>query len=292
MKSAKHKAQGRSREAKEVIFFNGRFVKKEEAVIPAWGEGALYGWGVFETMRSLGGRIVYLNEHLARLKDSCAALNIKLRYTADKLKKALKEASENSDANDVRLRLSVWKNSAGNSDVCVMVRKYKPFPEGKYKQGFSCMVHAFRQNENSLLAQHKTTNYLFYRLAHEQACAQGFDEAIVINNSGYLAEASRANLFMVKGAKLFTPKLECGCLDGITRKVVFNIAKKSGISIEEGNFTLQDLYNCQEAFLTNSLIGIMPVKSVENISFMKLRPQNSLAEFFAKKYKIILRNGH
>ncbi len=277
---------------KDIVFFNGKFIKKEEARIPACGDGALYGWGLFETMRSRNNKIVYLNEHLARIKKSCRLLRIKFNYPPDKLKKAIKETVKINGLKDAKVRLGVWKVSLDKADVCIIAKEYKPFPEAKYKQGFSCLVTDSKQNENSCLAQHKTANYLAFQLAYEEARTRGFDEAIIINNGGYAAEASRANLFMAKNNVLFTPALECGCLNGITRKVIFNFARKGKITLEEGKFSLQDIYGSDEVFLTNSLMGIMPVRSIENITIGRIKSKNALSGYFMEKYKSLLKNGN
>jgi len=277
---------------RHIVFFNGKFIKKEEARIPACGDGALYGWGLFETMRSRDNKIVYLNEHLARIRKSCRLLRIKFNYPIDKLKKAIKETVKISGLKDVNVRLSVWKASVDKADVCIIAKEYKPFPEIKYKQGFSCMVSDSKQNESPFLAQHKTTNYLLYQFAYEEARTRGFDEAIIINNSGHVSEGSRANLFMVKNNMLFTPALECGCLNGITRKAVFDLAKKGKITLQEGKFSLQDIYGSDEIFLTNSLMGVMPVRVIENITIGKIRSKNTLSGYFMEKYKSLLKNGN
>lgn len=276
---------------KELIFLNGKFVDKKDAVISAFSEGALYGWGVFETMRAFGGRIVYYDAHLERLKSSAKSLHINIGYTADKLKSIIKEMLKSCALKDACIRLTIWKNSLTKTDVMVSVREYKAIRESKYKEGFACKVADFRHNQGSLLSRHKTANYLACQLAYSEAESNGFDEAIMLNNSGYVAEASRANLFMAKDNMLFTPALECGCLDGITRRVVLDIAKKDKIEAKEGNFTLQDVYNSHEVFLTNSLIGIMPVKSVEGIAIKKASSKDSLTESFMKKYRAMLYYG-
>lgn len=273
---------------KGVIFLNGKFVSEEEARISALSPALLYGWGLFETMRSYNDKIIYLDAHLKRIRESSKLLQIKFNYAPQKIKKAVKELVKLNGLQDACVRLSVYKSADNKTDVSIVARKYKSLPEAKYKQGFSCMVPGLRQNENSSLARVKSTNYLFYQLAYLEAENKGFDEAIILNNAGYIAEASRANLFMVKNNELFTPALECGCLEGITRKVILGLARRNNIEVSEGKFNLQNLYEADEAFLTNSLMGIMPVKSVENLRIGKGR---DITDSLAKKYKLLLKNG-
>lgn len=271
---------------KEIIFLNGKFLSPHEAKVSVLSPGLLYGWGLFETMCSRNNRIVYLDAHLKRIKDSSKLLHINFTYPKGKLKKAIKEVVKINRLKNAYVRLTIWKNPDNKTDVSIIVKKYKSLPDKKYNQGFSCMVSSLRQNENSFLPQLKSTNYLFYKLAYLEAENKGFDEAIILNNSGYLTEGSRTNLFMVKNKELFTPALECGCLDGITRKVILRSAKKNNIKVHEGYFNLQNLYGADEAFLTNSLLGIMPVKSVENLRIGKAK---DITGFFRKKYNLLLR---
>ncbi len=276
---------------KKVLFFNGKFIPEDEAWVSVVSPGLLYGWGLFETMRSYNNEIIYLDAHLKRIKESSKLLRISFSYTPEKIKKALKELVKLNGFKDAYVRLSAYKGVDSKADISIIVRKHKPFADTKYKQGFSCMVSSLRHNENSPLSKIKSANYLFYQIAYSEAKGKGFDEEVIINNAGYIAEASRANLFMAKNNELFTPGLECGCLDGITRRVILDLAKKNNISAHEKNFGLQDLYEADEIFLTNSLMGVMPVKSVENIRIGPKKVKDSLTDFFAKKYNWLLKNG-
>jgi branched-subunit amino acid aminotransferase/4-amino-4-deoxychorismate lyase len=276
---------------KPTTFFNGRLIPEGEAHITALSPGLLYGWGAFETMRSFNNKIIYLDAHLKRIKESCKLLKINFNYTPEKIKKALEQILTLNSLNDAYVRLSVYKGSDNNADISIIVRKYKPFAQSKYKQGFSCMVSGLRQNENSPLSKIKSTSYLFYQIAYLEAQAKGFDEAIILNSAGCICEASRANIFMAKNNKLFTPPLECGCLEGLTRRVILDLASKNKISAHEKSFGLQDLYEADEIFLTNSLMGVMPVKSVEHIRIGPKKIKGSLTAFFAKQYNLLLRNA-
>ncbi|MDP3732429.1 MAG: aminotransferase class IV [Candidatus Omnitrophota bacterium] len=269
---------------KETVFLNGQFVPKEKAKVSALGPGFLYGWGLFETMRSYHNKIVYFEEHLKRIRESCKLIKMKPPYTLNRLKDIVQETIKINDLRDAHVRLTLWKSERG-TDILIIAKKYQPYPFRKYNKGFCACISPFRQNEDSFLAQLKTTNYLFYRLAFTQAIQKGFDEAIILNNKGYIAEASRSNLFFIKNRELFTPSLESSCLDGITRRVIFDIAKKYHIKAYEGAFSILDLYACEEAFLTNSLMGIMPLVSVEGRRIGRGRSRYKLTRFFIEKYK-------
>lgn len=270
----------------KTIFLNGKFVLEEGAKISALPGGYLYGWGIFETMRSYNNKIVYLEQHLSRIKKSCKLINMRFPYNINKLKEVIKRTVKINGFSDAYVRLTLRKSKAG-TEASVITKVYQPPPSKKYKDGFRACISMLKQNEGSLLSRIKTENRLLYQLSYLKAREKGFDESIILNSRGYITEASRSNLFFIKKDEIFTPNLECGCLEGVTRKVIFDFAKKYGIPLEEGNFTLSNLYDATEAFLTNSLMGIMPLASIEKSRIGKGR--NKLTRFFMERYKYLLR---
>lgn len=275
---------------KEVVFLNGKFLPQSEAKLSLMTPGFLYGWGLFESMRSYNNRIVYLKQHLERIKNSCKPLEMLFPYSLIRLKQYIEQTVKINGFKDAYLRLTLWKKSETQVDTLIVVRKYHPFAAKKYRQGFRCLISAFRQNESSFFARLKTTNYLLYQISYLKAKHQGFDEALILNNRGYIAEGSRSNIFFVKHNEVFTPSLGCGCLDGITRRVMFDLAKKYNIKVAEGNFTLSDLHEADETFFTNSLMGVMPLTYLEKHPVAK-GLIGKVTKFFMKKYNLLLRNG-
>jgi len=271
-------------------FLNGKFIPQEEAKLPVSTPGFLYGWGLFETMRTYNNRIVYFDAHLGRIKYSCKLIGIEFPYPVNKLKEIIQRTVKINNFQDAYVRLTLWKSETG-TDILVSVKKYQSYSSGKYKNGFQACVSSFRQSEGSFLARLKTTNYLLYRLAYTEAKKKGFDEAIILNQRGYIAEGSRANIFLAKAQELWTPALGCGCLNGITRKVIFDLAQEYRIRVYEANLTLSDLYQVDEAFLTNSLFGIMPLAFVEKHKIDKGAGNYELTRLFMEKYRSLLRNG-
>ena len=295
---------------KEIIFLNGKFILPEQAKVSVLSPGFLYGWGLFETMRSYHDKIIYFDEHLIRIKDSSKLIGMKFTpleirrqrplnapplaglsltgfsYSTSKLKQIIKQAVKLSGFPDAYVRLTLWKSDSG-IDTLIIARKYRPYPKAIYKHGFCAGISSFRQNEDSFLTQLKTMNYLLYQLSYLQAQDKRFDESIILNTRGYISEASRSNIFFIQDNQLFTPCLECGCLRGITRKVIFDLAKKYSIPLNEGKFRPDDLYNSDEAFLTNSLMGVMPLTSIENRIIGK-GESGRLTRFFIRKYNSLL----
>jgi branched-subunit amino acid aminotransferase/4-amino-4-deoxychorismate lyase len=271
---------------KEIIFLNGKFLSASQAKVSPLEPGFLYGWGLFETMRWRNNKIIYFDAHLKRLERSAGLLDIKCVYTKEALKSIVRRVAGINRLEDACIRINLGKCAKG-TDVLVTAKKYKPYSAGKYNQGFSACISSLRQGSSSYFSQLKTTNYLLYRLAHKEALDKGLDEAVILNHKGYIAETSKCNLFFIKGKELFTPSLECGCLDGITRRSVFDLCKKQGIKVFKGNFSIPDLYSGDEAFLTNSLVGIMPLASVEKHRITVRGKQNKLTRFLMEKYRFL-----
>lgn len=268
----------------EIVFLNGHFLKTKDAKISLLEPGFLYGWGLFETMRACHNRIVYFDAHLARIKASCASLDMKFPYALNKLKEIIRRAMQINGFADACVRLTLWKAASGTGTL-VTVKKYKPYSLQKYRTGFHACIWRFKQNENYFLNRLKTTNYLFYQLAYQEAKNKRFDEALILNHRGYITEGSRANIFFLKDNQLWTPALECGCLAGITRKVILDLAEKNNIPANEGNFTLYDLYDADEVFFTNSLMGVMPLACIEKNKIGKSPNNYKLTRFFIKRYQ-------
>lgn len=217
-------------------------------------------------MRCRRGKIIYLGQHLRRLSASCRSAGLNLHYGSKELEQKIQVTARIQGGNDLRVKLML------RAGACTInVQAYQPYRPVKYKQGFRVCVSNLRQNEHSALARLKSTRRELYERAYKQAKSQGFDEALLLNRRGDLAEATRSNIFFIRGKKLYTPSLACGCLPGITRKAVMDLAAAAGIRVSAGRFSVDELLKSDEAFLTNALIGIMPLTAVEGKRIGKKR---------------------
>lgn len=273
--------------AEEKVFLNNCFLSVRQAQIPVLDPGFLSGLGLFETMRAKAGKIVYLKEHLERLARSCRLLGIKLPYSLARLERIIWQTIKINGFADNYVRLTLWK-ARSRTGVLVTAQKYHPPSLKKYKKGFSVSISSLRQNEFNSLAQIKTTSRLLYEQSFQAARKKGFAEAIILNSRGFIAEASRSNLFFLKSKELFTPALACGCLDGITRRVILDLARTYKIKAYQGNFTLRDVISSDEAFLTNSLMGIMPLTKIGQ-QIIAGGACGKLTRWFIKKYRSLLK---
>lgn len=240
----------------------------------------IYELSIFETMRFHRGKIVYFQQHLKRLESSAKLIGIKFPYSLQRIKGMITRTIRINKFKDANVKLILF-GAVSKTDVIILVKKYQPYPLEKYRKGFSAIISQFRQRD-IFLAQIKTTNRALYERAFNRAKAIGFDEAIILNKQGNITEGTRSNIFFVKNNALCTPALECGCLAGITRRAILDLAKNSKIKVNIGKFNLQDLYQADEAFLTNSLMGIMPLKKIERKNLGKA--DFKLTRFFMQKY--------
>ncbi|MDI6606237.1 MAG: aminotransferase class IV [Candidatus Omnitrophota bacterium] len=269
------------------VYLDGKFVEETEARASVLQTGFLYAFGLFETMRSSCNKIVYLDAHLERLKSSCALINLGFPFTLPGLKKIIKEALRINGFTESYLRLTLWKSEKKTS-ASLVVKKYRPYPAAKYAKGFKACISPYRQSTDFCFPRLKSTNYLFYRLSLMDAKRRNCEEAIILNNLGFIVEGSRTNIFFARGKELFTPSLECGGLAGITRKVVFDLAGSRNLKIYEAKFSPADLCGSDEAFLTNSLIGIMPLKVFEGKRIGKNKCAR-VTRLLIKKYNCLLK---
>ncbi len=210
-------------------------------------------------------------------------------YSSAKLKGLIRETVGVNRLSDARVRLILYKSAKG-AGILITARQYRPYPASKYLRGFSLCISRYRQAENSLFSRIKSTNRLLYQLSYEEARQKNFDDALILNNRGYVCEASRSNIFLVKSNALFTPALDCGCLGGITRRVMFALARKYGIRAHECSLTAQHLRYAEAAFLTNSLMGVMPLASLEGQKIGGGATDKTV-EFLMRKYNLLVTDG-
>lgn len=243
--------------SRRVLFLDGRFRKANEALRECLSPVRLSGQGVFETMRAYRGEIFLLDEHLKRLLRGLITLKIKPLYSKKEITGWLYETLRCNRLQNARIRLTVWKESR-RRHISIIALSYKPYSVSKYKKGFKARVFGVCQEA----AHIKSIHCRSLMRAYQKAAHKGCDEAILLNRRGELVEGSRTNIFFVKRGVLLTPGLKCGGLNGITRQTVLRLARKNRIKTKSAATGLKSLLDCDEAFLTNSLIEIMPLTSL------------------------------
>jgi branched-chain amino acid aminotransferase len=254
---------------------DGRIVPAGEPHLSAFDRGFQLGDGVFETLRARGGRTTELDQHLARLERSASGLGIRLPDGApatisaaiDELLAAEGLAGPDGDA---ALRITVSRgpffgrgllppDEAPPPTIVVQAWPVAPPPAGHIERGLHLVPSAVRRDPTSPLAPLKTTSRADYVFARLEARTAGADDALFLTIEGDLSEATTANVFLVRGTELATPSLECAILPGTTRDWILAWAGDAGLTTSETRLSPDDLAGADEAFLSSSVAGILPV---------------------------------
>jgi len=285
----------------EIIYLNGQLTSRSKAKLSPFDHGFLYGYGLFETMRAYQGRIFRLDHHLTRLRRSTQSLGLThsiLHVVEGKqsLEAACLATLEANKLKDARLRLTV---SAGEGDmmpdpstcssptILITAGNLVPLPPEKYESGFKAALSSLHRNSQSPLSRLKSTCYMENILARMAARATGCDEVILLNEQGYLAEGSTTNIFLASNGELITPSLESGVLSGITREVILEIARASNIKTMERQLELKELIEAEEAFVTNSILELMPLTWFEGKPIGTGKPGQLTKELLAAYRKLV-----
>jgi branched-chain amino acid aminotransferase len=272
------------------VWINARFEDESTASVSLRDAGLLHGAGVFTTMRSYGRKVFRLDRHLRRLRESCEALFIPLQYKDDVLARAADELLSRDGLSDARLRLTVTRGAStpdplhGNRlepTAFLTAAPLEPYPREYYERGLTAvLLDEQKLNPYDLQAGHKTLNYFSRLAALREANRRGAGEALWFNVHNYLQSGSISNVFLVKDGVLLTPPTpqelredksvaaavpypKSNVLPGVTRSVVIELAERAGITFRPQAIDVDHLLAADEIFLTNSIMGVMPVCRLE-----------------------------
>jgi len=268
-----------------IVHYNGRLCDVGEAFISISNRAFLFGEGLFETVRVKSGKPRFLPAHLARLLHSATFFDYRLPECA-RLSAAIEAVilANNLGEGSIRLSVSPRKSEGllaatdAPIDIVVTAKSGVPYGDALYARGFKAvMARSTRRNEFSPLSRHKTTSFLDNILAKKEALSRGADEALLLNSKGNLAEGAVSNLFVVVESKVLTPPLDDGVLPGIMRRLVIDICRKVDIPLQEVALSPAALHGAEEAFVTNALLGIMPLSSVDDCA-LKTSTDRSLTK--------------
>ncbi len=260
-----------------ICYVNGVFVPAGEAKVSAFDHGFLYGDGIFESLTTADGRIFKLRDHLDRLERSARALRLALPESKERIGEIVKEAVRRSGSGHIYIRVIVSRGEgypvldprvARRPTLVVLLHDPKPPAETGssydiHGKGLRLKTAGVRKAPPEVFEPRvKSLNYLNNVLARIEALESGYDEAVLLDLRGFIAEAPGENIFIVRDGALKTPRAH-NVLDGITRRCVLEIAAADGISAGEADLTLYDLYTADEAFLTSSFSRIHGVEEVD-----------------------------
>lgn len=255
------------------IYIDGRFYDEKSAKISVFDHGLLYGDGIFEGIRAYHGRVFKLREHVDRLYYSAKAILLSIPMSPAEMVAAVVETCKRNRIRDGYIRLVVTRgvgtlglnpNKCKKPSVIIIAGKIQLYPAEYYERGLEIItVPTVRNLHSALNPAIKSLNYLNNILAKIEANQGGCEEAIMLNSEGYVSECTGDNLFIVKANQLLTPPLSAGALYGITRGVVMDLARESGMNVAEPNLTRYDVFNADECFLTGTGAEVIPVVKVD-----------------------------
>ncbi len=269
------------------IWMDGEFVDWDDATIHVLSHGLHYGTGAFEGIRAYetdrGPAVFRLTEHIERLARSCKALGIPIEWSVDEIVKASKELFSANGLVSGYIRPLVFYgtgsmglNPAGAS-VHTMIATWEwgaYLGEEGVTNGIRVKVSSWRRiGHDSLMPNAKLTGgYVNSVQAKQEALRGGYDEAIMLNTDGFVAEGSGENLFLVRDGVVRTPSLASGVLEGLTREAVITMLRDDGYDVKEESMTRTDLYYADEIFMTGTAAEVTPIREVDDRAVGDGRP--------------------
>lgn len=249
------------------VWCDGGLVPEAEARISLLDHGFLFGNGLFETIRVSASRPEHLDRHLNRLIEGAGVLAFP-GLCCRSLEQAVLSTVSAYGLKEGSAKLIVTRGAGGSApdpakcgtpSTFVTVRHGNPYPPQALETGLTAIVSSVRRNHLSPMCRVKSLNFMDNILALTEARSRGAGEAILLNGAGFLAEGSISNLFLLLDGVVATPPLAAGALPGIIRGLVLELAPSLGVRVVERNLSPESLGRASEAFLTNALMGVMPL---------------------------------
>lgn len=258
---------------KGVCWIDGEIVPVDQAQVSVLDHGLLYGDGVFEGIRFYDGRAFLLEAHLKRLDDSARAIALTLPCSVDHLSAIVQDVIDAYGEPSGYIRLVVTRGPGPlgiNPATCpkpgmfVIASQLQMTDTIKRSQGIRTIIAATRRLPvDGLDPRIKSLNYLNHILARIEANRSGVEEALMLNQQGFVAEGTADNIFIVRNGELLTPSTSNGALEGITRNLVIHLAKQAHINVRESSLAPYDLYTADECFLTGTGAELIPVRDID-----------------------------
>ncbi len=256
------------------VNIQGEIVPPEQAKISVFDRQFLYGDGIYETLRTFGGRPFLVEGHLRRLRRSARGIGLSVPWTDEALILEMNrtlEAAGNSESS-VRIILTRGEGEFGldptgidEPSLVIIVRPLNPVDPRYAREGIDLVIPSVRRTSTQALASHiKSGNYLNQAMALAEGRKRGAYEVVMLDGAGNLTEGSTSNVFFVKNGTLYTPSVAAGVLPGLTRAIVLGLALQLGIPTERGLYPAEWLFTADEAFITASIKELLPVRRCDD----------------------------
>ncbi len=284
------------------IYIDGQLYPENEAKISVLDHGLLYGDGVFEGIRVYNHRIFQLSEHIDRLFSSAKYIMLEMPWTKEEIISACIEtckANNILEGGYIRLIVTRGVGDLGldpfickKPSLIIIAAQIQLYPEKFYDEGLELITVPTRRNipeaTNPCI---KSLNYLNNILAKIEAKIHGYNEAILLDNNGFVSECTGDNIFFIKDNCIITPPHYVGALVGITREVIFRLANENNIKIKEQMCTRYDAYTADESFLTGTAAEVVPVIAVDKRKINDGKPGPITKQLIALFRKFVRENG-
>ncbi len=241
-----------------LVFLNGQIIKEEDAKISISDLSYQFGYGLFETIKCEQGSPIFFESHYKRLTHSAKELNMPFPVEQEEVKKWIKDLLSANKLTSARIKIIISKRIEEKFNVLIMASPLENLPAF-----YSLLEYVLSRDSNSVSFRHKTTSRADSYVAYKKALEQGFNDALYVNEKNELIECTRANVFLVMEDKIITPLLESGILSGVTRSKILDITKANNIQTEEKNVHSLYLNKAKSVFITNAIIGLMPVSRIK-----------------------------
>jgi branched-chain amino acid aminotransferase len=248
------------------VFHNDQLLPIEKVRLSPGQAGLINGWGLFTTLRIVRGEAFAFERHWRRLEKDGATIHLPMPYTGPRVRVQLQEVIRANNVSDgcariylVYNQISFWRSDESVPAVDLIIHT-APLPE--YREPVRLTVREHGRHAASALTGVKTISWLNNVWSVAEAQKDGFDEVVMLNERGEVAECTAANIYAVKGDTILTPPLNSGCLEGVTRGILFEIAGEAGVAVKEQSLQLEDLFAADEIFISSTNRNVISVGEI------------------------------